>query len=211
MKLLNKKGFTILELMIATAIFSVILLVGATMMIQIGRMYYKGVTSTRVQENSREIIDDVSRAIQFLGQTARLSIPSGGGDTHALCIGDIRYSYKINNPTPKDSYGIWKDNWNGVCEPVATDDGKPTTDGKELLGNNSRVMVLNVSQNNNLWKVRVYIISGDSDLINWGGNPEKSETDPIDINELPVCDGQTVGSQWCAVSNLETEVTRRII
>src|SRR3990172_9120101 len=61
-------GFTIVELMIATTIFSVILLIVTFGMLQIGRTYYKGITLTKTQNAARSIIDTISQDIQFSGE-----------------------------------------------------------------------------------------------------------------------------------------------
>ena len=62
---LRNKGFTIVELLIATAVFSFILLVVTTGIIRLGNMYYKGVISSRTQESIRNIVSETSSAIQF--------------------------------------------------------------------------------------------------------------------------------------------------
>jgi prepilin-type N-terminal cleavage/methylation domain-containing protein len=69
MKQDKQAGFTLLELLIATTVFSVILLLAATAMIQIGRTYYKGNQQTRVQETARDMIEQISKDIQFSGET----------------------------------------------------------------------------------------------------------------------------------------------
>lgn len=58
-------GFTIVELLIATAVFSMVLLGTATMVIQVSRMYYKGIVSTRTQNETRALLEAISRPIQL--------------------------------------------------------------------------------------------------------------------------------------------------
>lgn len=59
----NTAGFTIVELMIATVVFSVILILITTGIIQIGKAYYKGIIGSRTQETARKITDEVGRSI----------------------------------------------------------------------------------------------------------------------------------------------------
>jgi prepilin-type N-terminal cleavage/methylation domain-containing protein len=58
-------GFTILELMIASAVFAVVLLVVAIGAISLTNSYYKGITSSDVQSVARAIMSEVSQSIQF--------------------------------------------------------------------------------------------------------------------------------------------------
>ncbi len=97
----KQKGFTIIELLLATAVFSLVLVGATSALIQIGRMYYKGLTTSNTQETARRIMEDVSRNIQFSGATPT-DTPGGGlavnynGTDIALisfCIGSLRYSY----------------------------------------------------------------------------------------------------------------------
>src|SRR5437667_5654433 len=60
-------GFTIIELMIATVIFSVVLLLITAGIMQVARVYYKGVTEANTQSTARSIVDTISQAIQFDG------------------------------------------------------------------------------------------------------------------------------------------------
>ena len=61
----EQNGFTIIELLIATTVFSLILLISVAGILQISRMYYRGVTQSRTQETARSIIDEVGEAIRF--------------------------------------------------------------------------------------------------------------------------------------------------
>src|SRR5690606_22524615 len=90
-KISGQKGFTIVELMIATSVFSVVLLLCTYGLLAIGRSYYKGVTISRTQETARLIVDDVAEAIQFNGGAVVLN-PAG----RMYCIGSRRYSYALN-------------------------------------------------------------------------------------------------------------------
>jgi prepilin-type N-terminal cleavage/methylation domain-containing protein len=46
----NRSGFTIIELMIATAVFSVVLLLCATALVTIGNMYRRGITAVPLKK-----------------------------------------------------------------------------------------------------------------------------------------------------------------
>src|SRR3989344_6639968 len=100
----RKEGFTIVELLIATSVFAVLLLLCSVALIQISRVYYKGVTTTRTQEASRNIIDDISRGIQFSGGTVTDPLPdvSQPGVSY-FCVNNARYTYKLDTQVTDNS------------------------------------------------------------------------------------------------------------
>lgn len=107
-KLTDQRAFTILELMIASMVFSVILLLVTTGVVQIGRTYYRGVLQSQTQETARNIIDEISRGIQFSGEDvigttlyrAAEPYPSVGNGTvggrYGMCIGGVVYSFILD-------------------------------------------------------------------------------------------------------------------
>lgn len=95
----NSKGFTLIELMLAMAFISVLLLGIAMTVIQIGAIYNRGTTMKEVNQASRDISDDVRRNITTAGglsldidlvQRPLTGDPAGG----RLCLG--KYSYIWN-------------------------------------------------------------------------------------------------------------------
>ncbi len=87
-------GFTVIELMIATIVFAVILLVVTAGVLQFTRQYYKGINSSNTQAAARAIIDDMTRAIQFNG--GDINPLTYSGKPAGYCIGGYkRYSYVL--------------------------------------------------------------------------------------------------------------------
>jgi prepilin-type N-terminal cleavage/methylation domain-containing protein len=97
----NNQGFTIVELMIATAILGLILLLVTSVMISIGDLFYKGVSLTRTQNNARTITDQVAEDLKYNNQFSYgygSEILGSGSNTDtvqvsAYCIGSVRYSF----------------------------------------------------------------------------------------------------------------------
>jgi prepilin-type N-terminal cleavage/methylation domain-containing protein len=103
----NSTGFTILELMIATSVLAVILLLATAVMISIGQLYYKGETQSIIQDNTRSALDQLTKDIQLstnqpLQSGTDLyeydtSYPAGAYTAYAFCIQapnyEVRYSY----------------------------------------------------------------------------------------------------------------------
>lgn len=117
MSLIPKKleqGFTIVELMIALSVMSVILVMSTIILIQIGGLYDKGVSASDLQNTARGIVNDVASAIQFSGYDpavatctpASCSFNGANGDPvpgeYAYCIGTVRYSYILNTEIGND-------------------------------------------------------------------------------------------------------------
>jgi prepilin-type N-terminal cleavage/methylation domain-containing protein len=102
-----QKGFTIIELMIATAVLSTMILVVTIIMINIGNLFDKGVNQAKTQDAVRDITDQLSNDLKFYpGQVVPGSANEGtiiGNGVQTLhnvtvssyCIGTVRYSYII--------------------------------------------------------------------------------------------------------------------
>jgi hypothetical protein len=98
-------GFTIVELMIAMAFISVLLLAIAMVVMQIGAIYNKGTTMKSVNQSGRAIVDDMKRTIG----ASKLNIstdykahdhnegsrPTVDIDSGRLCTGTYSYIWNI--------------------------------------------------------------------------------------------------------------------
>jgi prepilin-type N-terminal cleavage/methylation domain-containing protein len=210
-------GFTILELLIATSVFSVILLVISTGVISFSRQYYKGVNSSNTQAAARAIMSETTQAIQF-GQTIATNIPSSPADNKtAFCVDNKLFSYIIGqqvtdaspNPAKHQGFHGLVVNSNGVtCGAVGTVPQVPTVSTlalgqRELLGEHMRLSALDVqTADSSLYTIHVRVIYGDDDLL----TPAVSATTDWSKEN---CDSQS-GSQFCAVSDLTTTVQKRL-
>lgn len=225
---LNKQGFTILELMIATVVFSVILLVVATALVQLGNMYYKGQVTVRTQETARQVADEISQEVQFSGQAittgtatldnSNVSDPLVAG---AICIGNTRYTYATNRQVDpnmasgsfvpgqhKLRHALWRDTKpsTSACDPVdlrLADPSAsiPNANGRELLSPNMRLA-------NNFGLA----CSGTSSqqctltLTVLYGDDDLMRPD---ANNPTGC-GNVIGSQWCAASTIRAKISQRL-
>jgi len=208
----HESGFTIIELMVATTVFSVILLVVSSGIIQIGRQYFKGITNTRTQETTRAIIDEVSRSAQFAGNDfSQATAPDG---KQIMCLGNTRYIFNINSQI-KDAnkHALWMEPKTGSCivnPPVAYDftADKPSPDGKELLGENMRLLQLTVTPlSSGTYAIKATVAYGDNDLLNlYEKNGVTRTATPIDQG---LCRAGISGSSFCSVSGLEIIVDKR--
>jgi len=216
MKKQQQAGFTIIELMIATLVFSVILLIITAGIISLTNQYYKGVTSSNTQSVARSVMDTITQDIQFSSGTLTPPRTSSNNAVQYFCTGNNMYTYKLGFQL-KDGVGLAADQTNsalvtspvvgGSCPSPATVTGFPTSGThRELLNPGMRVANLNITPgaSSNSWTVEIRLASGDSDLLN---NPQ-----PVNPNNPATqtsCRSGS-GSQFCAVSELTTTVEERL-
>lgn len=198
MKSSKQSGFTIVELMIATTVFSMVMLVCAAAIIYIGKMYYKGSLISRTQETSRDIIEDVAQTVQFgpRGAEQPQQAPEHNG-YRAYCIGNVRYTYSTGVSQSSATPVLWRDRVagsGGACE--VAEFNEPS--GVEMLGENMRLPVFTVTVLNGAWNIDLLVAYGQ-DLTLFNGN------DPANG-----CVSVELGGQFCAVSRNNTTVVKRL-
>lgn len=195
-----QEGFTIVELMIATLVFSIILLVITVGVIHFTNAYYKGVNSSTTQNTARSVIDAVSQAIEFGG-----GYFSSGPTTY--CIGNLQFDYVLGSELESAPAGtqtknaLYQSPGNGSsCSALAGNlkTGVNVPNGKELLGANMRISKFVITQlPNKQFSIDVRVAYGDDGLLR---NPASTTAACLDQS----------GSQFCAVSELTTIVQSRV-
>jgi len=205
----QQTGFTVIELLIATTIFSLVLLLISNGVLQAGRLFHKGVTLTNTQEVVRVIIDDVSQAIQFNGGAVTPIAREGSSD--GFCVGERRYSYLTNiqltddgTPNPdQENHVLVVDDFSGGCNsqtPAQDLSNPPIKGSRELMGLHMRLTKFNIEpvgdSRRGLYNVNIRVVYGDSDLL-----------DPITNDR---CRDIRDGNQFCSASELTTTVQKRI-
>lgn len=200
----HQKGFTIIELMIATVVFSVVILVVTTGIIRLGNMYYKGITSSKVQDVSRQITNDLSSTAQ-MSQSVTAGSTGPGYTDGWFCAGKVKYFYWINSRVTNgvsDQGLIAKDIGASDCASINDANG-----GKQLLGNNMRLLKFSVTPDTatGLTSISIKIAYGEDDLLpDVGGSP--TLTDYANRN----CKSGIAGSSFCATAELDTVVKKRL-
>jgi prepilin-type N-terminal cleavage/methylation domain-containing protein len=202
----GQHGFTIIELLIATAVFSTILVLASGMMINIGKMYYKGINQSRIQYAVRTITDEVAAQLQ-LADNVIPAAPLAG--VEAICIANTRYTYienrqLRNGPLDADHspHVLWRDKnpTPNSCAPVA---GFPTSpaaglNGVELMAPNSTLTEFIVAGTSpyTITIAAAYGDTGPTGVINLAGVNSRCKSG--------------AGNQFCSTAHLTTAVARRI-
>lgn len=199
----NQSAFTIVELIIASSVFSMVVLGAGMMIIQISRLYYKGIIVSRTQTTARNIIESISRPIQYESANVSPMVIDGATNYQVICIGEDRYTFAINKKQslaggPNDiPHAAWQDKCVGSVPNLAS---TSLSGGRDLLSNNMWVNSIYVEPVNTpdpgLWKVGLTVMYGDEDL--------------IDMSPPVKCKGNIAGSQWCSVITYKTMVFKRI-
>lgn len=208
-------GFTIVELLVATLVFSVVLVLITIGVIQFNKQYYRGVTESNTQTAARAIIDDVSQAIQFSGDEITSPIGSNGA-VKGFCIGNQRYSYlpgwQLVDSGPdsakhQTTHAVVRDT-PGSCAGLNAQDFSGNVSGTELLGPHMRVAKLDVkhvSGSSDLYTITVRVAYGDDDLLY---SPSGDGAGPAAPDAT--CHYGWAGTQFCAVAELSTTVEKRV-
>ena len=197
-KLNKQHGFTLVELAIATSIFSIVLLVLMTSVIKITDDYYRGITQAATQNTARNIINTISQAIQFGGGGVNAVAPSGDG-SQGYCINGQLYSYLVGyevEPNPVSSanqayHGLLVST--GGCSAAQSLTSLSST-GQELLGQNMRLAVFSITPLPGWaisYMVEVRVVYGSNDLLANG----------ITSGPNVTCSGTNNLSRFCAVSD----------
>lgn len=223
---LGEAAFTIVELMIATLIFSVILVIITTGIIHFTTDYYKGINTSATQTAARNIAAIIAQNLQYGGGKDDYKPNTAGGNNRYICIGSVRMDYNLGNQltkgAPGNDYGV-------VITADNCGHGYTGATTKEYLGPNMRVTNLDVTQisgASNLYKISVGVAYGDIDLLcarsrasgtagscsststtsslNWGLADATYGTEGASVT----CKSGK-GSQFCAVSHLNTQVVSR--
>lgn len=186
----SSRGFTIIELLIATVVFSVILLILTGAIVQFGRIYYRGNVDSKTKEATRAVMNSIAQDIQFGSTVAQT--PNSLTNGTSLAIGPGCYDYQLGVQVKDGYHAITRQN-NSICP------SPPSFGGHEFLGENMQLVSLTVketSPGSGLYRVSVHVVYGSDD--DFTDDTKKS------------CKPIIKGGQFCSVAELSTVVAKRI-
>jgi prepilin-type N-terminal cleavage/methylation domain-containing protein len=215
----SQSGFTIVELMIATVISTVLLLVITFGVVHFTNDYYKGVNSSNTQATAQNAIDVITQAVQFNAS----GTVATNGTQGIFCAGTQVFLYTLGKQltgTPSSSnWGLYQlNNPSSNCVTPGS-----TAGGTELLSKYMRLTSINLSQigATNVWNLDMRVAYGDSDLLcrpapsipvgsqgNCQSGPAFATAATVSGNDV-TCK-ITTGSQFCTVTDLTTAIGQRI-
>jgi hypothetical protein len=211
-----EKGFTIAELLIATTIFSMVLIVILSSFLQVGRMFYKGVSVNNTNEAARNIVDAVASDAR-ISKTITNSQASGSG-SFFFCVGSHRYTYKLAtkvNASDIDSPASNTIHAGMVQDTVSSGCPNPSSAGinpKQLLGPDMQLNQFSFTCSLKVCPIPAHLVFYGSDntvfdshIAAW----KNTAADPGKASGAPdaFCSGNSLSTQFCATSDINTNVT----
>jgi prepilin-type N-terminal cleavage/methylation domain-containing protein len=198
----SQNGFTIVELLIATLVFSIILVIITSGILVFSRAYFRGINSSGLQTVARTASEDIGQAVQFSG--SNIVEHSSGATPYYVCAGNFVYFYTLyaiypgGTPTAAN-IGIWR-------QPLSTDCSITTPifnagTGSQLLSKSTRVakfLVNPVVGVNGAFTIDIKLAFGSDD--GFFSNPGNASVQ---------CIGQA-GDEYCSVAELNTVVQKRV-
>jgi type II secretory pathway pseudopilin PulG len=216
----NATGFTIVELMIATSVFSLVLLVVSAGVLSFSRSYYHGVVVNNTQNITRNAMNEVVQSIQF---SSGVNPIMSGSTTIGYCIGGSRsYYFALNKQITSDSQNALVNGANcaGSNDTLKNIGGSSLAvissaglqQPRELLGSNMRLAKFSITPDQGLYRVELEVAYGDDDLLCIPGANDScvalTPTNFVVGDDLRCKAG--VGSQFCAVVHLTSAVATRL-
>jgi prepilin-type N-terminal cleavage/methylation domain-containing protein len=127
-------GFTIIETLIALAVFGTMLVIATSINITINNLYSKGIAESSAQDEARNIINQITTDLELTpGALSTDSATTDSGATiYSYCLGnDLRYSFSLGyrigttgatetgSNTPIQPHAFWRDtqNYLGISAP----------------------------------------------------------------------------------------------
>jgi prepilin-type N-terminal cleavage/methylation domain-containing protein len=197
----RENGFTLVELLIATAVFSLVLVVFLSAFIRISQLFYKGVTMSNTQESARNVVQDISDDLQFFQQQ-----PVAPTGANYFCIGSHRYSWNLGVQVSSSTYGVAREQIPSSTCPSTASQPVPvgTTKYEELLDPGMQVNKLSLSSCvNGQCVISIHLVSYGSDntvLISPSGlRPAYQANDAV-------CSGPATSSEFCATADYTSTV-----
>jgi prepilin-type N-terminal cleavage/methylation domain-containing protein len=198
----NHKGFTIIELLISTAVFSLVLIIFLSAFIKIGDIFYKGVNTSTTQEAARNVLDNVSNDIKFSkGKPFYNFITPDATGMGYFCVGQHRYKFMQGKQVgaPGTAFGLLREDisGSGCPNPNIVAGSNPT----ELLNNRMQLNRMNLNCTTTICTVSILIVF-------YGSDP--SVLTPNAQDQHAQCSGGITTSQFCATADYSSAVNEQI-
>jgi len=205
----NLNGFTIIELLVATLVFSIVLVVVLAAFVQISRLYYKGVSMANTQNDTRIITQDLENDIQYSSK-----VPSGidvnfhkGAAIGSFCVGQHVYEYQLFHVLGSGAgdYALRRSDGSN-CAPS-------TINREELLGTGMQLNAIKIDcAQYQRCTVHVHVIyyGGASSTPDMFYSPTYSNSTKPWQEPDAECTGSLTDTQICAVADFDRTVLQTI-
>lgn len=185
-------GFTIVELLLAMAFFSFILLFVTTGFIIVNRAYTKGITVKLIQDEGRKVTEDLSRKLRVASPEGISVDPSG--ECVEISGTSFYWSVPIDGGDPTSPRHLYEEN-GSTCSGV----NPANTGAVSILDDRVGVQyieIAGVSGSNSIYSIKIILSTSETDLITG------------DLSESASCTAGS-GNQYCDVVTFSTVVSTR--
>lgn len=181
-------GFTLVELILAMALFSLVMVIVSVGIIQVMRIYQSNLATRRTQQAARLVVEDVTREVRLATRVAR-AVPG------ELCLeGSTTIRYRLPGGGPV----LLKEQLQGGCTSTTVINSTELTGSANSEVAARRFNVTPIRDNiNNISSVgfTVAIATGPADFIDTSGDRVVCQPGP--------------GSQFCSATSYSSVVTIR--
>jgi hypothetical protein len=214
----------LVELMIATSIFAMVLVVMLASFLQIARMFYKGVSIASTNAAARSLVEEVVNDVRFVSQSpVACDTTTCPSYKKYFCVGNHRYTYvtapdrgaaakvsstDISIPRPASiNAGIVQDTVSGCPSFTSVAVG---ANPRQLLGLNMQLndMEFKPADNGVLLHVHVLLYGADGNVFASDKNPSDSPAEAL-IEKDAHCSGTLLDTQLCSMADFKTIVSVR--
>jgi len=186
----DRRGFTLVELLLSMAFFSFILLFITTGFIIISRAYNKGLTVKLVQDEGRGLIEQLTREIRVAGSASIIT----DNVNKCLELNGYRYYWSVPISTDAGSPGRLYREEGKKClsSPITTSGGESVLDDRVGV---QFIEVNRVANSSSTYAITIVLSTSEVDILEGSGEDAACTTD--------------LGGQYCDIVKFSTVVNAR--
>lgn len=195
----KNRGFTLVELTLALAFISFLLLFMVAAILQVTRLYVKGSAIRQINQTGRQLVDDVSaslrtgKKLQFQGEYNRLCVDNTSYIWNSE--GEVVNKFIGETTTTTLRFVSVKDDGGKLCDTPTTDLIK--SESTDLIGPDITPLEFSVKQTGKLWNISLVLATAGSNLPRNVGSDDAPKFECAPDN------------QFCAFGDFQTSVYAR--
>lgn len=195
----NRRGFTVIELMISISVFSVAMMSVMSAVMIMGRQYQKATYTTQLNSASRTFHQSISNDINYGGYSPEVKKTLDNSKSYVCLDKNVIYAWELtNNSTIK--YGLFRGSYSGVCdEGVAA---SAISNGVNVLPKNGFVAELKIE----LSTAGTYLVGTDFRT----GENDMFTNPAVPAGEDTKCLPLLKGGDFCSIVQYNNFVKKRI-
>ena len=210
MKKSNQNGFTIIEVLIASLVFTTILLLCMEGITRIAKVYVKNSSTTKTSEFVKSFVEEIAQQVRYSTVTPGYS----GTNPVFICVSGKGYKIEINkadtDPAVNPIIKINDPGCSFYSDPtkytvVANSPEPVAPSGMRVL----KFSLIKTVETGQLWQIDMRVALGPKDLLIDSAN--RLLTDPLSNPATANCTSGVAGSEFCSVINISTTVSRRML